>query len=60
VWAGLELATGDAILVLHADTTLEPGAAKRMLQTLADYPRIAGGAFEMRFKGDSLGLRAIA
>ena len=28
VCAGLELATGDVILVLHADTTLEPGAAK--------------------------------
>ncbi|MCB2168346.1 MAG: TIGR04283 family arsenosugar biosynthesis glycosyltransferase [Deltaproteobacteria bacterium] len=60
VRAGLDLATGDVILVLHADTALPAGGVKRMLQTLADYPRIAGGAFEMRFKGGSLGLRAIA
>jgi rSAM/selenodomain-associated transferase 2 len=60
VRAGLDLATGDVILVLHADTALAAGGVKRMLQALADYPRIAGGAFEMRFKGDSLGLRAIA
>jgi rSAM/selenodomain-associated transferase 2 len=60
VRAGLDLATGDVILVLHADTALAAGGVKRMLQALADYPRIAGGAFEMRFKGDSLGLRMVA
>ncbi|MBC2732956.1 MAG: glycosyltransferase [Desulfobacteraceae bacterium] len=60
VRAGLDLATGDVLLVLHADTALAAGGIKRMLQALADYPRIAGGAFEMRFTGDSLGLRAVA
>jgi rSAM/selenodomain-associated transferase 2 len=60
VRAGLDLATGDVILVLHADTILTAGGMKRMLQALADHPRIAGGAFEMRFTGDSLGLRAVA
>jgi len=60
VRAGLKLATGDVILVLHADTALVAGGINRMLQALADYPRIAGGAFEMRFTGDSLGLRTVA
>lgn len=60
VRAGLKLATGDVFLILHADTMLEAGAINRMLQALAGYPSIAGGAFGMRFAGDSLGLRAVA
>jgi rSAM/selenodomain-associated transferase 2 len=60
VRAGLKLATGDVILVLHADTELVAGGINRMLRDLADYPSIAGGAFEMRFTTHSLGLRTVA
>jgi rSAM/selenodomain-associated transferase 2 len=60
VRAGEAVATETTILVLHADTALEPGAAKRMLQVLSTYPSIAGGAFEMRFTAHSLGLRLVA
>jgi rSAM/selenodomain-associated transferase 2 len=60
VRAGLKLVTGDLILVLHADTELVAGGINRMLQALAEYPRLAGGAFEMRFTGDSLGLCVVA
>ena len=60
VCAGMAVATGDVILVLHADTELEPGGINRMLQALAGYPSITGGAFGMRFTGHSLGLRMVA
>jgi rSAM/selenodomain-associated transferase 2 len=60
VRAGVALATGDVILVLHADTKVVDGAVKRMLQALAAYPSIAGGAFEMGFASPSLKLRLVA
>jgi rSAM/selenodomain-associated transferase 2 len=60
VRAGVSLATGDVILVLHADTKLVDGAVKRMLQALAAYPSTAGGAFEMGFASPSLKLRLVA
>lgn len=60
VCAGVALATGDAILVLHADTELVPDAAKRMLHALKDNPSIAGGAFEMEFSDHSLKMRLVA
>ena len=60
VRAGVALATGDVILVLHADTQLVDGAVKRMLQALAVYPSIVGGAFEMQFNAPAFSLSVIA
>ena len=60
VCAGVPLATGDAILVLHADTALATGAAKRMLRALKANPSMAGGAFEMEFSSRSLMLGLVA
>jgi rSAM/selenodomain-associated transferase 2 len=56
VCAGIPLATGDVILVLHADTVLVAGAAERMLTALTKSPMIAGGAFGMSFADDSPGM----
>lgn len=58
--AGVAQATGDVIVVLHADTELVAGSARQMLQSLAAYPSIAGGAFKMTFTSPSLKLRFVA
>jgi rSAM/selenodomain-associated transferase 2 len=60
VRAGVALATGDVILVLHADTRLVDDAVKRMLQALEDYPSIAGGAFGMQFEAPAFRLSVVA
>lgn len=48
----------DAILFLHADTTLPPGWAGAVSAALAD-PRVVGGAFRFRFDERSLALRVV-
>jgi rSAM/selenodomain-associated transferase 2 len=60
VCAGVALAAGDAILVLHADTELMTGAAKRMLEALKANPSMAGGAFEMEFSARSFRMGLVA
>lgn len=57
--AGAREAKGDALLFLHADTTLPQGAFTLIRQTLAD-PSVAGGAFSLRYAEPSSGLRFIA
>lgn len=44
--AGAAAAEGDVLLFLHADTHLEPGAARAVCEALRD-PRTAGGAFRL-------------
>ncbi|MFQ5514535.1 MAG: TIGR04283 family arsenosugar biosynthesis glycosyltransferase [Myxococcota bacterium] len=46
--AGRRVASGDVILFLHADTRLEPGWLVALRRALED-PRVAGGAFRLRF-----------
>jgi rSAM/selenodomain-associated transferase 2 len=46
--AGYEVAHGDAILFHHADTRLEAGWDRAVRGALED-PRVAGGAFRLRF-----------
>jgi rSAM/selenodomain-associated transferase 2 len=46
--AGAARATGDALLFLHADTHLPPGAPERIIRALAD-PSVLGGNFRIRF-----------
>ena len=57
--AGGFLATGDAILFLHADCRLPVDAGQQLESTLAD-PRIAGGCFFARWSRDTRALRLIA
>ncbi|MFK7894331.1 MAG: TIGR04283 family arsenosugar biosynthesis glycosyltransferase [Myxococcota bacterium] len=53
--AGSEQATGEIVLFLHADTTLETGWLDAVREAMQD-PRCAGGAFTFRFS--ERGLRA--
>jgi rSAM/selenodomain-associated transferase 2 len=46
--AGAQLATGDVLLFLHADSTLHPDALTRLRNTLAD-PGVVGGTLTLVF-----------
>jgi rSAM/selenodomain-associated transferase 2 len=56
--AGAALAKGDTILFLHADSALPAGWDAAAARALAD-PRVAGGAFRLRFEPSSPVLRFI-
>ncbi|UCF94854.1 MAG: TIGR04283 family arsenosugar biosynthesis glycosyltransferase [Desulfobacterales bacterium] len=58
--AGTLLATGDVIIILHADSILQEGALARIIQALAADPCAVGGALGMRFEEDTLKIRLIA
>ncbi|MGD9331175.1 MAG: TIGR04283 family arsenosugar biosynthesis glycosyltransferase [Desulfobacterales bacterium] len=60
VRAGVDRTSGDVVLVLHADTLIVQGALERMMDALKAYPAVAGGAFEMAFRGPSPQLKLIA
>lgn len=49
--AGARVATGDALLFLHADVTLPAGGASLALAALAD-PQVVGGAFRTKTVAD--------
>jgi rSAM/selenodomain-associated transferase 2 len=55
---GVELAQGDVLLFLHADSRLEPGWVEELRRALSD-PRVAGGAFRLRFESPRLAYRAL-
>jgi len=57
---GVKVATGDAVIVLHADTFLAEGAVAKMVAELNAFPSVAGGAFSMTFVGTSLKLKIIS
>jgi rSAM/selenodomain-associated transferase 2 len=48
--AGAAVASGDALLFLHADTCLPDGAYAELARALAD-PAVIGGNFALRFDG---------
>jgi rSAM/selenodomain-associated transferase 2 len=50
---GARVATGGALLFLHADSALHPAALARLRRVLAD-SRIAGGTFTLRFDSNEL------
>lgn len=56
--AGARAVSGEVLLFLHADTLLPPGWPAAVTAALAD-PGVAGGFFDLRFEGDSPGLRLI-
>jgi rSAM/selenodomain-associated transferase 2 len=47
--AGAAAATGDVLLVLHADSEFAQGGCRKILERLAAAPTAPGGAFGMRF-----------
>ncbi len=54
--AGAAAASGELLWFLHADTLSPPAAALGIEEALRD-PRVVGGAFTVRFSGDSRGAR---
>lgn len=46
--AGARVASGEALVFLHADSQLPPDAAAGLINALGD-PRFSGGAFQVRF-----------
>jgi rSAM/selenodomain-associated transferase 2 len=55
---GWRATEGEVVLFLHADTRLPGGWAHAVREALAD-PRVAGGAFRLRFAERSLGLAIV-
>jgi rSAM/selenodomain-associated transferase 2 len=51
--AGAEIARGDIILFLHADSNLEPGAFVQIRQSLTENPSAVGGNFRLLFDGET-------
>jgi hypothetical protein len=56
--AGANLATGEILLFLHADTQLPDSFTDDIRQVLAQ-PRVVAGAFNLQIDGDLWGLRLI-
>ena len=48
---GIEAATAEWVIVLHADARLEPRACEVLLRAVRAMPRVIGGAFGQRFEG---------
>lgn len=57
--AGARVAAGDALIFLHADTHLPPGAARAVVLALGD-PAVVGGGFRHAFSEAGLLLRIIS
>src|SRR5215475_2719132 len=56
--AGARAAHGDALLFLHADTRLPPGASAAIVRALED-ETVAGGRFDVRFSNPHWAFRLI-
>jgi len=57
--AGARAAAGDALIFLHADTCLPPGATRAVAQALGD-PTVVGGGFRHAFSESGPLLRVIS
>lgn len=57
---GVAAASGDIVLVLHADSRLEPGALSRLWDSLSRRHDVVGGAFELRYDNPKLRFRLVA
>jgi len=55
---GAAATSGKVLLFLHADTYLPRDFERHIGRALSD-PRVVGGAFEMRIRGDAPGLRLV-
>jgi rSAM/selenodomain-associated transferase 2 len=57
---GIKQASGDLILILHADCRLRAGAIRHLVESVNKHPYAAGGAMRMRFQPDNYRKRWIA
>jgi GT2 family glycosyltransferase len=48
---GIEAASSEWVIILHADAILEPGSCEVLLRAVRAMPRVIGGAFGQRFEG---------
>lgn len=58
--AGVTAASGDTILILHADSRLLAGAIGRMMEALTKHPEAAGGAMAAIYDSPSSRFKTIA
>ena len=56
--AGAEIATGDILLFLHADSRMEPASLEKISSSMEDSEEI-GGAFSLRIDSEKWSLRLI-
>jgi hypothetical protein len=59
VAAGLRVATGDVVAIVHADTRVPPGALARVVEVLGRNPDVVGGAIGSVFDRPGMVLRAV-
>lgn len=52
--------TGDAVLVLHADCRIIPGAIEQIIKVLNNNPHCPGGSLGMRFNANNLRYRILS
>ena len=57
---GIRAATGDIIIILHADCLAVSGSFEGLMQSLKGQPHVVGGAFRMQFEPKNLKTRLIA
>jgi rSAM/selenodomain-associated transferase 2 len=57
---GVEAASGDVIVILHADCVVKKGVFKRILKKLESDPHAVGGAVGMQFEKNNLKTLVIA
>jgi rSAM/selenodomain-associated transferase 2 len=57
---GSEAATGDLLMVLHADCVLRPGILSAVFEHLRLHPHAPGGAIGMRFEEETASARIIS
>jgi len=57
---GVDLATGDVILILHADCVAAKGVFERIINSFGTDAHVVGGAFGMHFESQSPKTRFIA
>ncbi|UCD79834.1 MAG: TIGR04283 family arsenosugar biosynthesis glycosyltransferase, partial [Desulfobacterales bacterium] len=57
---GIKAASGDVILILHADCVAGKGVFKRIIELLKANPHVVGGAFGMQFESHHPKMRLIA
>jgi len=57
---GVDQASCDLLIIVHADSVLQRGAFKEMLNALRGDPYMVGGSFGMNFEDDNVNSRIIA
>jgi rSAM/selenodomain-associated transferase 2 len=57
---GVEAATGDVIIIMHADCLAQKGVFRRIIKIFEACPHVVGGAFGMKFEHKGLKTRLVA